>query len=65
MFVKLIIKKIVRTEKVGIIPTPQVSLDKGDIPHPIMTRTRRRNENIPPNTYISICIYLYISTHEK
>jgi hypothetical protein len=47
MFVKVIIKKIVRTEKVGVIQTPKVCFEKGDIPHPIMTRTRRRNKDLP------------------
>ena len=53
MFVKVIIKKIVRTEKVGVIQTPKVCFEKGDIPHPIMTRTRGRNEDLPLIHYIT------------
>jgi hypothetical protein len=52
MFVKVIINKIVRTEKVGVIQTPKVCFEKGDIPHPIMTRTHRRNEDLPLIHYI-------------
>ena len=42
MFVKVIIKKIVRTEKVGVIQTQNVCFEKGDISHPLHDKNTKK-----------------------